>query len=69
MPKPVCKICGTALEPIANKNKGYYVGCPNKANHTAEAKPDSAPAPKPDAAPAPPPAPPAATPAKTLFGW
>jgi hypothetical protein len=64
MAKPLCKTCGTPLEPITNKNKGYYVGCPNKANHGTEVKQPLLPAPI-----AKEPAKPAPAPAKTLFGW
>ena len=67
---PRCKTCNTPLAPLENKNRGYYVGCPNKAKHAEGYRfidPD-------DATPAAQLAviaasPAAAPPSKTLFGW
>ena len=66
---PRCKTCNTPLAPLENKNRGYYVGCPNKDKH-AEGYRFIDPADETSPAhPAAIPAPAAAPPSKTLFGW
>jgi ssDNA-binding Zn-finger/Zn-ribbon topoisomerase 1 len=61
-----CPKCGTQMEVVKNKNRGYFASCPNKANHNGA---PPAKAEKALAKETPKPAVSALKPARTLLGW